>query len=73
MTEPNPPGLRAKLTWIFLFAIIVGLSPNSWWWDGRVEPDFLGLPTWFYYFGIVQIVLCLAIYALVRSRRDSHS
>lgn len=47
--------------WIVGFTLIFTLSLDFWAWEEPIIPNAFGLPSWVYYFVMLQIIMIVAV------------
>ncbi len=57
---------RKMLFWSSLFAGLSVLSLDYWWWGRPARLGLFGLPTWVFYFVLLQFALAVAVYLFAR-------
>lgn len=56
--------LFSKRIWIWMgaFTLLFILSLDYWNWENAIQLSFLGLPSWIYYFVLLQLIFFAAFY-----------
>ena len=57
---------RDTVFWTALFGLLTALSLDYWWWGAVVRLGPAGLPTWIYYFVLLQFVLAICVYVFAQ-------
>lgn len=66
---------KTILIWSAVFAAIGVLSLDYWRWDDPVQLGLLGMPSWIWYFVLLQLLLINAIGLFIKLvwRKASHN
>jgi hypothetical protein len=61
---------RDTILWMSLFALLIILSLDYWWWGAVTRLGPLGLPSWVFYFALLQIALAAGLYFFSKHHWD---